>query len=409
MLKKMEQCINKTAEIVESEKEIVFANEVAELCYSKYTSLPKTGKPNEGEWTHVAGIVRVDNWQKDCECSSNIAKDVVALGTGSKCIGKSKMSPAGDILNDSHAEVMARRGLLRYLYDQVLVTYRTGSSEIFKCFSGGKCVIKDNVTFHFFTSHVPCGDAAIIPKVALSERDVGLCLKGTGQSGLPHAEWASADLNCNFSHVAVPTTEGEECNAKRKCCNSEDRGCKYIRAAVGSGRQRSVMQGVVSVGGDVYRTGAKCLPCQSLQDSHLPGANYHVVGALRAKPGRGEPTLSLSCSDKFAKWNVVGLQGALLSLLVNEPIYFHSVIVGGGSPFSKMSLKRAIIDRLIYQNNGSEDRQMHLDSSRCLPSRYAVHYPLILQSSVPFKHAPPPDGTKRPCPSSIVWCKVPDR
>jgi tRNA-specific adenosine deaminase 1 len=429
----MEQCINKSTEIVASEEEMVFANEVAELCYSKYTKLPKTGKPIEGkEWTHVAGIVKVD----DCKCSSDVPKDVVALGTGSKCIGKSKMSSTGDIVNDSHAEVMARRGFLRYLYDQVLVTYRTGSSEIFKCFSGGKCVIKDNVTFHFFTSHVPCGDAAIIPKVPLAESDVGLRLKCTGQSGLPNAKEAAAaatqDLNCNFSHVnmpskmAVQTMEGEECDVKRKSCKSEERGCKYIKAELSPGR--------ADMGsGDIYRTGAKCLPFQSLRDSHLPGANYHVVGALRAKPGRGEPTQSLSCSDKFAKWNVVGLQGALLSLLVNEPIYFHSVIVGGGSPFSKISLKRAIIDRLSYQNIGrktTEDKQMDLDSSRseglcppsrygdldssrseglCLPSRYGVQCPLILQSTLLFKHAPSPDGTKQPCASSIVWCKVPER
>lgn len=447
---------NAIAKSVESSMEMNFANEIAALCYSKYMNLPKTGKPKEErEWTHVAGIVKVDDWQKDSDCLSNVPKDVVALGTGSKCIGKSKMSPTGDILNDSHAEVMARRGFLRYLYHQVLMTYQTGSSEIFKCFSGGKCVIKGNVTFHFFTSHVPCGDASIIPKVPLSETDVGLRLKcGAGQSVLSRAKWATSHcimapterVNCNFSHadipggVAVQTMEGEECNVrrrancdKRKYCNiegcEEESGSKHIkanlspgRAKMGSGKERSAMNNNVEkpevpVSDDIYRTGAKCLPFQSLQDSHLPGACYHVVGALRTKPGRGEPTQSLSCSDKFARWNVVGLQGALLSLLLNEPIYFESVIVGGGGPFSKMSLKRAIIDRLIYQNNGkknsSEDKKMDqgfsLSEGLSLPSKYGVHCPLILQSTLPFEHARMPNGAKQPCPSSIVWCQVPER
>ena len=37
---------------------------------------------------------------------------------------------------------------------------------------------------------------------------------------------------------------------------------------------------------DVYRTGAKCIPSGE-QDSKLPGVKYHILGAVRTKPGRG--------------------------------------------------------------------------------------------------------------------------
>ena len=78
---------------------------------------------------------------------------------------------------------------------------------------------------------------------------------------------------------------------------------------------------------DINRTGAKCVP-GGIQDNYGAGVNYHNVGALRTKPGRGERTQCMSCSDKMAKWIVTGIQGALLSHFLEEPIYLASIVVG---------------------------------------------------------------------------------
>lgn len=80
---------------------------------------------------------------------------------------------------------------------------------------------------------------------------------------------------------------------------------------------------------DIHRTGAKCLPLSQIQDPRLPGVHYHVTGAVRTKPGRGDPTLSVSCSDKLARWNAVGIQGALLSIFIDEPIRMEMIVIAG--------------------------------------------------------------------------------
>ena len=97
-----------------------------------------------------------------------------------------------------------------------------------------------------------------------------------------------------------------------------------LLAMVGHGRSNTEAS---SDHQDIYRTGAKCLP-GDLQDPLAPGVHYHVTGVLRTKPGRGDRTISLSCSDKIAHWNVVGIQGALLSHFLSRPIYLSSLVLG---------------------------------------------------------------------------------
>ncbi|MEQ2298671.1 hypothetical protein AMECASPLE_007647 [Ameca splendens] len=65
-------------------------------------------------------------------------------------------------------------------------------------------------------------------------------------------------------------------------------------------------------------------------------------------PGPPVCMTSMSCTDKIAKWSVVGLQGALLSHMV-EPIYLHSLTVGLLSHTGHLG--RTITRRLAHVKN----------------------------------------------------------
>ncbi len=73
---------------------------------------------------------------------------------------------------------------------------------------------------------------------------------------------------------------------------------------------------------DMNRTGAKCVTGEAPDPDHREAKTtevdyreakttplaYHRTGPLRTKPGRGDRTLSLSCSDKILKWSQIGCQ-----------------------------------------------------------------------------------------------------
>ena len=104
---------------------------------------------------------------------------------------------------------------------------------------------------------------------------------------------------------------------KRKRCEADDESSAKKLKTVANPEQHL---------SDIHRTGAKCLNVEIEPRNNRPGEAYHTVGLLRTKPGRGERTLSMSCSDKILKWNYLGIQGCLLSAFL-APIYLTSVII----------------------------------------------------------------------------------
>ena len=243
----------------------------------QYKSLGKAGKPGPGQWTVLAAVALVKEEQVR----------LISFATGTKCLGgeaRKNVSVIGSALNDTHAEVVARRGLLLWLVKQVemgggqLVEKVEGKEGCWRLKPGWKLVL--------LTTHPPCGDATISP---LSD---------------------------------VEEESGEPCAKRRK------------------------------VGEDFQRTGGKVAQ-EGEKDPGGDGKDYHRLGLLRTKPGRGPRTSSLSCSDKMLKWNILGLQGALLSHLFPEPLFF-SFFVLCHKPLHKPSLSRALWERAGTSANQPE-------------------------------------------------------
>ncbi|XP_055846870.1 tRNA-specific adenosine deaminase 1 [Episyrphus balteatus] len=293
------------------------ANSFAEITFKKFNSLPKTGKPTKSEWTVLSSIIQVDN-------SQNGETKVVALGCGTKCIGKSKLCPFGLILNDSHAEVLARRGFLRYIYHQLksrndLITYDE-TKYVFR--------IKGSISFHFFTTQVPCGDACI----------------------------ASEPIeNCN----EIP-------NKRIKLDDNK------------------------SNAGDVLNS-SKVFTGAKLIGNHESDPMNQVQGSLRTKPGRGDRTLSMSCSDKLSKWNILGVQGALLDMILEKPIYLESL--NFSCQFDMNSMQRAIYGRW---------KEREFKSNRFIAQEPQIHF--SEKCSFEFSQ----DPKKNASPNGLVWCDVPE-
>lgn len=107
----------------------------------------------------------------------------------------------------------------------------------------------------------------------------------------------------------------------------------------------------------------------------------------------------MSCSDKLARWNVLGCQGALLMHFLEEPIYLSAVVIGK-CPYSQAAMQRALVGRC--QNVSA------------LPSGFRVQELKIMQSDELFAQsrqavqARRAEGTSRlvPCGAAISWSAV---
>ncbi|KAJ8972475.1 hypothetical protein NQ314_000168 [Rhamnusium bicolor] len=95
----------------------------------------------------------------------------------------------------------------------------------------------------------------------------------------------------------------------------------------------------------------------------------------------------------MSKWCHLGVQGALLSILLEKPIYFSSFTIAAKTPFCKEALERALYDRLgnVKLNHPYNQNRMIIGQSTSCEFEFSKN------------------SGRHPCASSISWCKIKDK
>ncbi|XP_063480873.1 double-stranded RNA-specific adenosine deaminase isoform X4 [Symphalangus syndactylus] len=290
-----------------------FHDQIAMLSHRCFNTLTNSFQPSLLGRKILAAIIM----KKDSEDMGV----VVSLGTGNRCVKGDSLSLKGETVNDCHAEIISRRGFIRFLYSELMkYNPQTAKDSIFEPAKGGeKLQIKKTVSFHLYISTAPCGDGALFDK-SCSDR----AMESTDSRHYPVFE-----------------------NPKQ-------------------GKLRTKVE-----------NGEGTIPVES--SDIVP-----TWDGIRL----GERLRTMSCSDKILRWNVLGLQGALLTHFL-QPIYLKSVTLG--YLFSQGHLTRAICCRVTRDGSAFEDGLRH---------PFIVNHPKVGRVSV-YDSKRQSGKTKE---TSVNWC-----
>ncbi|KAF7331771.1 tRNA-specific adenosine deaminase 1-like [Mycena kentingensis (nom. inval.)] len=232
------------------------AHNKVESIHKLYTTLRY--KPPPRQFTVLAAFYVVSGTAEPCK--------IISLATGTKCLPANKLPAEGEAVHDSHAEVLARRGAVRWLLEEIARGHTDGAFDsawldrelVLGCDDARYTfALKAGVRLGFYVSTVPCGDASM-GLLALTQDAAMAALKNASQET-----------------PSTPNLNGP---------------------ALARGRDNYALLGVL-----------RTKPARA----------------------DAPPTASMSCSDKIAAWTYLGVQGALGARFFSlGGVYVAEIVIG---------------------------------------------------------------------------------
>lgn len=263
----------------------------------------------------------------------------------------------GDRVRDCHAEVLARRAFRRHLSLEILhdlqglrdegggggvggsrprrrsllervpaAPVETAGNDDNRRLCLPRFVLRKGVTLHLYCSSAPCGNA-VLKKFCTPRKE-------TFVRDLPDHEWPVPP------HPSMIPGHSKQLGQFVLLCKKDNSSTRHPTSA--DMEQES----------PITITSPSLLPwgCPLLLRGKEAAWRCHQTdtwcpkGTTIVTSGAGSLH---TCSDKIARWNVLGIQGSVLAPFLDRPLYLSTVVVG--RKFSSITCRRAVCCRLGNQ------------------------------------------------------------